>query len=133
MATALAVQTHKAPAEAETISLTLQQLIALADIVSQIDSYKNFEPSQLPGLIGRGRHAVASIWNNVLFPLSGPTLETEAENLSAFSGCLKLMQDAIAGHQPELLPVFIETAHDLITAMAGDQVDEIYQPEEVPA
>jgi hypothetical protein len=130
MATALALQIDLAPAQAETINATMQQLQALAEVISEIDSYKQFAPSKLPSLLAQGRHAVATIWNNALFPLQSPAVEIASEQLEAFSDCLKCLQGAITAHQFDLLGPFIETAHDLITLMAGDKAVEIYHPED---
>jgi hypothetical protein len=130
MATALAVKPESAPATAETVSATMKQLHALADIISEIDGRKYRLPDELPGYAAKGRHTVAGIWSNVLYPLQNPDVEIQTTHLESFADCMKCIQDAIAGHQFDLLPPFIETAHDLITLMAGDKAEQIYAPEE---
>jgi hypothetical protein len=132
MATALALQADLRPIYTETVSATMPQLHALASAISEIDSFKGPQPSELPRLMGTARHAVATIWNNVLYPLHNPAVEIQSEQLQAFSDCLKCMQEVIVVEQYDLLSPFIETAHDLITLMAGDKASELYD-QETPA
>jgi hypothetical protein len=125
MGEALAMPVHK-PAIGEAIRISMQQLDALANAISNIDSYKHFDPQQLPLHFSKGRYAIDAMWRNVLCPVKSYDLEIKTADLQASADCLKTMQDIMTGGQMELMQPIIETAHDLITKMAGDRFKEIY-------
>lgn len=126
MATALALQPQQAHETDETIAATVQQLDALANVISEIDSYKHFDPHRLPNFIKQGKHAVTIIRANLLYPIGNAELEVKTEQLDAFSHCLKCIEEIVISQQFDLLMPMIEVGHDLVTLMAGDKVDLIY-------
>lgn len=127
---AVAEKSSFALAANDSILVTVKQLDALANVISEIDSYKHWEPHRLPLFISQGKHAISMIWNNLLYPMATPGLiEVEPSRLDEFASCLKSIENLIASSQIELLQPMIETAHDLIILMAGDKANLIY-PEE---
>lgn len=120
-----------APASTDTLLVNVAQIDALANAISNIDSYKHFMPDSLPGFINEGRQAIAEIWHMQLYPVRSHELEIAVEQIDALTSCFKCIQDAVVAYQFDLLGPFIETAHDLITLMLGDRVADVYLPEDV--
>jgi hypothetical protein len=131
MNTAAAIKPAFAPAAADTLLVNVKQIDALANAISNIDSYKHLLPDRLPGFIAQGRQTIAEIWHMQLYPVREHELEIAVEQIDAFTACFKCIQDACVSHQFDLLSPFIETAHDLITLMLGEKVTDVYAPEDI--